>query len=164
MQSNHTRHPVPIRIRDPETQQTATLLDTSEHFSSSSVNPLLSLVCQTRQCLLDNPSFRAPYVKCLRDLHRDAKSPIVKRHLCKVRRSTLQPTDADVLEFLVGYWPEVLLTKRVDRIPICIGDVERARPRDGAIHLSRGIAAQIVEKVTFFVQCCIFFLIFKSLI
>ena len=35
----------------------------------------------------------------------------MKRHLCKVRQSDLRPTDADVLEFLVAYWPEILLTK-----------------------------------------------------
>ena len=68
----------------------------------------------------------------------------------------MPPTDADVLEFLVVYWPEVLLTNDLDRIPKYIGDVERVRPRDGAMHLSCGIAAQIVEKVMFFVQSCLF--------
>jgi len=145
MQLDHTRHPVPIRIRDLETQKTVTLSDISE--LSSSTNPLVSLVCQTRQRLLDNPSFRAPYVKCLRDLHRGAKSPIVKRHLCKIRRSHLKPTDADVLEFLVAYWPEILLLKDPDRMPSSIQDVERVRPRDNAMLLSRGLASQIVETV-----------------
>jgi len=123
MQSSHTRHRAPIRIRDPETQKTATL-----SHPSSSANPLLSLVCQTRQRLIDNPSFRAPYVKCLRDLHRGAKSPMVKRHLCRVRRSNSRPTDADVLEFLVVYWPEVLLTKDPDQMPRFIEDVWKVRP------------------------------------
>jgi len=144
MQSDHTPHPAPIRIRDPETRQTATPSHPSE--LSSPVNPLLSLVSQTRQRLIDNPSFRAPYVKCLLDL-RAAKSPIVKRHLCKIRRSDTRPADADVLEFLVDYWPEVLLTKDPDRRPRSVRDVGRVWPRDGAMHVSRGMAAQIVEKV-----------------
>ena len=153
MHSDHTHHPAPIRIRDPETQQTATLSDISE-LSSSSINPLLSLISQTRQRLLDNPSFRAPYVKCLHDLYCAAKSPRVKWHLRQVRRSDLRPTDEDVLEFLIVHWPEVLLTED----PEIFWSVRRIRPRDGAMHLSRGMATQIVEKVRFLatpVQCCL---------
>ena len=156
-----TLHVIPsffARIRDTVDS------DPVGHIRTLLHHPPQSLISQTRQRLLGNPPFRAPYVKCLHDLHRSPNSPVVKRHLCKGRRSDLRPTDADVLEFLVVYWPEVWLTKDLDRMPRFIGDVGKVRPRDGVMHLSHGIAAQIVEKVKSFRDFFVIVHVFKTLI